>query len=810
MKRTKRILAITMALVMCLTSVVMLVACTKWDCATKGHKYGKDGKCTVCGALREEENPTYTLNDYVSAAPSTFNPHTWQTNGDQYIMNLTSMGFVDSIYHKDKDGVETFKWEYEMATAIEDITADATAEQKTKYKITQEWGRMYKITLNPNAKWEDGTKITAEDYLYSMERLLSSEMKNSRADLYRTGESSVFNGDSYALQDRAGEQNFVSLGAAGFASVEEAIAAGYDVYVNICQFWNITTTDGLDYALITDETKIRDEAVEEGEEGDWISPKEIYECCVEFQEQTGAPYVTTYCGIVETIPEITFADVGLYKIDDYTIVYVTGSQIDEFNFFVSCGSTWLVNKTLYEAGMTEVGKLKATNYATNMATYSSYGPYKLSSFENSAFSLSRNENWYGWTDGKHEGQFQTTAIRVSVLADENTVKQMFLKGELDGWELTANDIADYGYSDYLQQVEDSYTMKFFFNGDLDTLTAIENSRNDGNNVRILSNQKFRKAMSLAFDRRTWCAEVTAGDKPAVGITSNVHYYDPQQGLTYRGSVIVKEQMLSYYGLSYGAGERYATLDEAYNAITGYDLAKAKELFTEAYNEALADGIITATQNVVLHVGAAKGPSTGELSAQEKKFNDFLKAATVDTPLENRLSVKYEYNIENRYADVRNGVREIGFGGLGGGTFYAFRSLNSFVNDELAVGGLVSEGGFDFNTLTLEVTLPNGTKVTKTYANWAVALNEGGEYYGADSETKLTICAQLETALLDECYFFPVSYTCSVSLYSQKIHYITENYSQFYSFGGMRFMTYNYSDAQWADYVRSQGGTLNYK
>ena len=32
----------------------------------------------------------------------------------------------------------------------------------------------------------------------------------------------------------------------------------------------------------------------------------------------------------------------------------------------------------------------------------------------------------------------------------------------------------------------------------------------------------------------------------------------------------------------------------------------------------------------------------------------------------------------------------------------------------------------------------------------------------------------------------------------------------YGFGGLRLMTYNYSDREWEELVREQGGTLSYE
>ena len=99
-------------------------------------------------------------------------------------------------------------------------------------------------------------------------------------------------------------------------------------------------------------------------------------------------------------------------------------------------------------------------------------------------------------------------------------------------------------------------------------------------------------------------------------------------------------IVNFYGLTYGEGQRYETLEEAYRACTGFDLDKARELFTIAYNKAIEQGIYTDGQNIVINVGAARGASTNELVKQEKKFNDFLAAGTQGTPLEGKVSVIY--------------------------------------------------------------------------------------------------------------------------------------------------------------------------
>ena len=141
--------------------------------------------------------PTYTYRGYSSALGNNWNPHTWETNADQGILSYLSKGFVDLSIKDSKKG--EYQWVYEMATDVKDVTAshqsDLTKygsqlpEGKTLEEVTD--GYVYEIVLNPKAKWENGIAITADDYIYSMQMLLNSKMKNYRANLYVNGESAL-------------------------------------------------------------------------------------------------------------------------------------------------------------------------------------------------------------------------------------------------------------------------------------------------------------------------------------------------------------------------------------------------------------------------------------------------------------------------------------------------------------------------------------------------------------------------------------------------------------------------------------------
>lgn len=78
-----------------------------------------------------------------------------------------------------------YQWVYEMATSITDVTKDHK-DDLTKYNVTLPSGKtadetdagyVFEIKLNPDAKWQDGTAITADTYVYSMQQLLDSSMK---------------------------------------------------------------------------------------------------------------------------------------------------------------------------------------------------------------------------------------------------------------------------------------------------------------------------------------------------------------------------------------------------------------------------------------------------------------------------------------------------------------------------------------------------------------------------------------------------------------------------------------------------------
>lgn len=100
-------------------------------------------------------------------------------------------------------------------------------------------------------------------------------------------------------------------------------------------------------------------------------------------------------------------------------------------------------------------------------------------------------------------------------------------------------------------------------------------------------------------------------------------------------------------------------------------------------------------------------------------------------------------------------------------------------------------------------------VTDTFQNWALSINGSGAY-ATDPKASLAILSYLETGILGAYQCIPWSTETLCQLYSQKVAYATTTYNIMYGYGEIRLMTYNYSDAEWDAYVKSQGGTLSYE
>ena len=267
-----------------------------------------------------------------------------------------------------------------------------------------------------------------------------------------------------------------------------------------------------------------------------------------------------------------------------------------------------------------------------------------------------------------------------------------------------------------------------------------------------------------------------------------------------------QAIVNLYGVEYGEGKLYETLEEAHDSITGYNLTEAKALFTKACNELVAEGLYVKGADIKIQIGWAKGSLTEDDTKQCTLIEKYLNAAFAGTGF-GKITLEPLGNINNRYADTAAGLYAIGYGAWGGAAFYPFRNMQVYTDpDQYDIN---EAGCWDPTTDTLTLTI-EGKEVTMTWQQWGNSMISGGPYADADMKTKLAITAKMEEEFLKFYYRIPLAVTTVCSLNSYKVDDYTDSYNIMYGFGGFRIMNYNYSDSEWAAYVASQGGELSYK
>lgn len=680
---------------------------------------------SLFSCMLEGEAGEYTYRSYTSALGTNWSPHTWETSQDRAIMGYLTSPLVSVLPLNTDEG--TYQWSFDMAKSVTDVTGHATSDLirfncELPIGVSADdvsEGYVFEIALRDGLAFEGGREIDADEFIESMKLLLDPKMKNSRANLYITGESAIAGGKEYFSGDGA------------------------------------------------------------------------------------------------------FSDVGLYKTGEMSFRYVTKSYIDYNYFLASLSSHWLVDTEEYKRGMSESGGISSTAYNTSLDTTSSFGPYRISAHQSEKeLVLVRNESWFGWhkdesgklfsltdylVDGERKRQYMTTKVVISVV-DNNTAKQYFTRGELSEWAPSASEYKTYRFSDGLYRTDETYTMSLFFNTDKDALLSMDRARGNTNSV-VLTSESFRHAISLAIDRDE-LSLATEGYDPQFALLNNMYYYDiyNDPDSSYRGSDAAKAAVCRLYGAAWGEGAPYATLDEAYSSITGYDPSGARELFKAAHDELVGEGLYREGEDVRIRVAWAKGALSADDNQQIALINKYINNSARGTGF-GKITLEPVARVANRYAAVPAGEYAIGYGAWGGAAFYPFRTLLVYMDPEyesLHEGACWSP---DKEVLTLSV---GGVEKSMTWQAWARSMTGTGEYSKASAELKLEICTKLEEAFLARYYRIPLLSSSASVLLSYQVSNYTDSYNLMYGFGGFRLLEYHFDDKEWSEYVRSAGGRLRYE
>jgi hypothetical protein len=492
----------------------------------------------------------------------------------------------------------------------------------------------------------------------------------------------------------------------------------------------------------------------------------------------------------------------------------------------------LVHIPTYDACTKTENGVYTNNYGTSVDTYVGYGPYKLDSYlADSNMSFSRNTNWHGYYEKEHEGQYQTTNITYQQVSEAKTRLEMFLKGELEGYGLQKEDMDDYQGSKFTYFTEGDSTWFIALNPNESALKAAEEAASPvtaGNKVvkQIICIKEFRQALSFSVDRAAYQLALDPTGAPAKALYGNMIISDPDNGTAYRTTEEAKKVIVDFWGLAdaYGEGKEYKDIDAAIESITGYDLAGAKELFNAAYDKAVAAGYIPADSDaweIQIIIGQPGSGSSAYYNNGYQLLKQVWTEAVQGTKLEGHLqftqsqplgSTSFSSYLKNNSIDLLFGV------GWTGSALDPYGLIEAYVAPNYQY-----DPAIDYSAINVEVEI-DGAKYTASAYDWYLALSgETISIKAADGSSKdftagttvenairLKVLAAIEGVVLQQYTMIPVGLDATAALKCKRLKWYTEEFVYGMGRGGIQYSTFEMDDAQWADYVKQQGGTLDYK
>ncbi len=795
------------------------------------------------------ETGKYTYRTSVSQMPTGWNPHTYQTADDGVPLELTTSSLYSMIFNDANhpvEGKEPFTGYVIVPEMAADYPVDVTEEVKASHPqfgipASATSGYAWKVTLRDDLKWEDGTPIKAVDFVESLKRVLDPEKLNYRAADYYTGSYVVANAINYALAGNAAYTSFAEMGTT-YADYIANGGSDEHVAVDMNGFWNVSGPDGIHgWGYITDDTMVRDPAIEEGKDEDYVSAKYLWENYLGPNGQyAGTGYDTAYAGVVDYPYEAgySFDNVGLFASGENELTFVFENALEGFYLMTyGMNTEYLVKTDLYDECLKETetasGKVWSSAYGTSMETWSSYGPYKFSDFQpDKSMHFVKNENWYGWTDGNHnyvdpvDGEtypmYQTTDIDYQYVKEASTRRQMFLAGQLAGYGLQSDDFDQYRNSEYYYATPAETIYFLLFNGyekvinEREAAADFDKATTD---LQVQMMESFRRACAVSIDRELMAATLSPSRSGGYAFLGTTYIYDPETAAYYRDSKQAKEALVDFYSIN--LDDYNGDLDAATAAITGYDPVTAAEMFQKAYEEALAKGYISdnnhdgKSDQTVTMVYAMSSEVDSFLEKTLAFLNDSLNGAAKGTGLEGKIAIVASAPVGNAWSDnLRNGLMDTQLAGWSGSTLDPFGMADTWTDPNKAYWGK----WYDANDYDMTLTL-DGKELTMSVRDWALCLNgtmkqvDGVDYnfgYGQTSvENRLAILAAIERHMLTAYNCVPIMQDGGGALLSQQMFYVVEEYVPMMKRGGIQYIKYNYDDAEWATFVAEQGGSLKY-
>ncbi len=821
----KKFLALALAVLMVLS---VMAACKPAD---------SDGTTKPTEGGNNTKPATYTYNAAIAEFPTVWSAHTYQTATDSVITDYITDGFYKFDYNENQDGYKVVP-----GLTTDEHPVDKTADYVGKYGIEEgDEAQVYIINLREDLKWEDGTPIKAVDFVESAKRLLNPIAKNYRADSLYSGSLVIHNAQLYAYSEQkvaASENNLIptpwtvadfTKNADGVYTTEQ----GEIVYIAVSaplSDW-LSGNSLADYvgaygAAMFDTAAFETlSAAADAETGLAPLTDDTLAALISVisyspswgEDETSVP---NYLVFDYTYPKTEWADVGIFEAGEYALGIAIDTPLEGFYLKYALTSSWLVKTDLYDkCESTDEDGNYTNTYGTSVETTISYGAYKLTSFQlDKQFVLEKNDNYYGLTDDT----YQTTKIVYDCVPEASTRLELFLQGKLDSYSLQKDDMDTYSMSDSCYYETGDSTFAMVFNPDKEALETAQAAAGENKNKTILTLVEFRQAMSFAMNRAEFCLATSPLNSAAFGMFSTVIISDPDAGTAYRTTDVSKNTLAQFWGLAdeIGEGKMYPTVDDAIESITGYNLEQAKKLFDAAYDKAIADGLMDADDVVEIKVGTPNNTSDFYKNGYEYIVNNYTEAVK-GTKLEGKLTFTIDDTLGNGFSDaLKNNQVDMLFGvGWTGSALDPYGLMEAYISPNYQY-----DDSTDFSAVEMAVEI-EGVEYTASVSTWYTIMSgktgiikaaDGTEKEyscgsaDGDPETRLQILGNMENTILMMYNFIPLMDDAAAVLKSHQINYATEEYVFGMGFGGLKYYTYEYTDAEWDAYVAENNGELSYK
>lgn len=815
-------------LLMLIAMVLVVVLCASVLTACKKDKGNGDGNVTKPGTGWEDAK-MYTMREYTAQMPSQWCTILTSDNVNNAMESYFMSSFYEFNYKFDADGKivpGAYTVEYSASTKLEDVTAKYAG----RYGLAAdaEKGQAFAMTLRNDLKWDDGTPIKAADFVYTMSQQLSPKYLFATASNYYSGNYVIHNAQNYVKQGQKG-----MFPASSVLSVYDQnddaklifTLNGHDSHVA-----DYLTSNGVDpQAYVAQAAKVTVDALKA------IEGKSLAEIK---KDETMLATWTAVLGWWQTVPneelhffkmeyeypKMDFSEVGYFVGDnEYELVMVIDGTLNpldaEGNLTYEAGyyfSNWpLVKKDLWERCEDQSKTPYANSYCTTQEKSASWGPYKLTNYQDQkTYTVSRNDKWFGYGLPQYANQYQTDAIVTEKIEEWDTAWLAFQKGNLDGIGMNVKIAADYRTSKRAYFTPETWTFDL-------NIQSNANSRTDKRNNLLLNYADFRKAISLSLDRDDYCAKNNPSSQAALGLLNSMYYYDVENGKVYRESIQAKEAILNAYGAtknadgSWKVGETtYTDIEDALDATTGYNLTLARQLVENAIAQAKTDGKYSDGEEIILTYGIETQ------SADTDRVKNWFQAAfdnmTKGTSIEGKVKIEYFMFSSATWSEQFSaGEYDLCFGAWGNA---AFNPAYLLCETQISAENRYATN-WDPKTVSVTVKATPDDKhkdglYTYNLEQWRLIL-QGKDgcpvnFKNFPMEDQLAALGAVETAILKVYYSIPVFSRYSASLMGYKVDYVSYEYNTFMGYGGIRYMTFNYDDTAWAEFVASNNNILNYK